>query len=152
MVEAAKTVDKQKTLEFMEKHWDSWYVKGISDFIEVPNLSPLFDANFLTNGEIQNAMKLVDDYINKLGLKGLKRHDFEVKGKPPMIVYTVEAQGPSKQNVMMYGHLDKQPWLLPWREGLGPTKPVIEGYWLYGRGGADDGYSPFSCMLSIANL
>lgn len=53
---------------------------------------------------------------------------------------------------MLYGHLDKQPWLLPWREGLGPCKPVIEGDYLYGRGGADDGYSPFSCMLGIAAL
>jgi acetylornithine deacetylase/succinyl-diaminopimelate desuccinylase-like protein len=69
-----------------------------------------------------------------------------------MIVYIVEPQGPSKLNVMMYGHLDKQPWMLPWREGLGPTKAVVEGDWLYGRGGADDGYSPFSCMLAIANL
>lgn len=87
--------------------WDSWYVKGISDFIEVPNLSPLFDEKFLENGLIWDAVKLVDGYVEKLGLKGLTRHEFNLEGKPPMIVYVVEAQGPSKQNVMMYGHLDK---------------------------------------------
>lgn len=61
---------------------------------------------------------------------------------------------------MLYGHLDKQPPLLPWAEGLGPYKPVIKdgkvgstppATWhfklvsltlgvfmqLYGRGGAD---------------
>ena len=69
-----------------------------------------------------------------------------------MIIYVVDAQGGSSKNVMLYGHLDKQPWLLPWSEGLGPIDPVIRGDYLYGRGGADDGYSAFSCMLAIKNL
>jgi len=40
----------------------------------------------------------------------------------------------------------------PWGEGLGPCEPVIRGEYLYGRGGADDGYAPFSCLLAIKNL
>jgi acetylornithine deacetylase/succinyl-diaminopimelate desuccinylase-like protein len=68
-----------------------------------------------------------------------------------MIVYVIEATGDSKKNVMLYGHLDKQPWMLPWEEGLGPCDPVIRGDYLYGRGGADDGYSPFTCTLAIKN-
>ena len=39
-----------------------------------------------------------------------------------------------------------------WDEGLGPTDPVIRGDFLYGRGGADDGYAVFSSMLAIKNL
>ena len=39
-----------------------------------------------------------------------------------------------------------------WDEGLGPTEPVIRGDYLYGRGGADDGYSAFTCMLAVKNL
>ena len=39
-----------------------------------------------------------------------------------------------------------------WDEGLGPTNPVIRGEFLYGRGGADDGYSVFMSMLAIKNL
>lgn len=39
-----------------------------------------------------------------------------------------------------------------WDEGLGPTTPVIKGDYLYGRGGADDGYAVFSSMLAIKNL
>ena len=55
---------------------------------------------------------------------------------------------------MLYGHLDKQPWMEDqgWEEGLGPTNPVIRGDFLYGRGGADDGYAVFSCTLAIKNL
>lgn len=70
----------------------------------------------------------------------------------PLIVYVVEPSGGSETNLMLYGHLDKQPWMEPWDEGLGPIKPVIRGDYLYGRGGADDGYAPFTCMLAIKNL
>jgi len=52
----------------------------------------------------------------------------------------------------MYGHLDKQPPLLPWAEGLGPYEPVIRGTRLYGRGGADDGYAIFGSVTAIMNL
>lgn len=38
-----------------------------------------------------------------------------------------------------------------WDEGLRPCDPVIRGEYLYGLGGADDGYSPFSCMLDVKN-
>ena len=69
---------------------------------------------------------------------------------PPLVVYVVDGIGCEK-NLMLYGHLDKQPWMEPWDEGLGPTLPVIKDGYLYGRGGADDGYSVFSSMLGIKN-
>jgi acetylornithine deacetylase/succinyl-diaminopimelate desuccinylase-like protein len=70
----------------------------------------------------------------------------------PLIVYIVEkSEGASDTEIMFYGHLDKQPWMEGWLEGLGPTTPVIRGDYLYGRGGGDDGYSPFSTMLAIKN-
>ena len=67
-------------------------------------------------------------------------------------MYIIEPQGGCTKNLMLYGHLDKQPWMDGWDEGLGPTDPVIRGEYLYGRGGADDGYSLFTCMLAIKNL
>ena len=49
----------------------------------------------------------------------------------------------------MYGHFDKQPHFTNWAEGLGPVTPVIKGDYLYGRGGADDGYAIFTCIEAI---
>lgn len=70
----------------------------------------------------------------------------------PMIVYVIEkSEGASDTQIMFYGHLDKQPWMDGWAEGLGPTKPVVRNGCLYGRGGADDGYSVFSTMLAVKN-
>ena len=67
-------------------------------------------------------------------------------------MYVVEPTHGCTKSVLLYGHLDKQPWMEGWEEGLSPTEPVIRGDYLYGRGGADDGYAPFSAMLAIKNL
>jgi acetylornithine deacetylase/succinyl-diaminopimelate desuccinylase-like protein len=67
----------------------------------------------------------------------------------PLVVYVVEGSEGSTKNVMMYGHLDKQPYGPGWEEGLSPTDPVIRGEFMYGRGSADDGYSAFACMLAV---
>jgi len=37
-------------------------------------------------------------------------------------------------------------------EGLGPTIPKIRDGKLYGRGGADDGYSTYSTILALKAL
>jgi acetylornithine deacetylase/succinyl-diaminopimelate desuccinylase-like protein len=97
-------------------------------------------------------MELVDNYINKLDIQGLHKKIFQPEGMSPLIVYLVDKQeGANDTQLMFYGHLDKQPWMEPWGEGLGPTKPVIRGDYLFGRGGGDDGYAPFSTMLAIKN-
>ena len=116
------------------------------------NLSPNYDAQFLTNGLIEQAMELVDGYINQLGIEGMSKQVFQPEGSVPLVVYVIEPTQGCTKNLMLYGHLDKQPWMEGWAEGLGPCEPVIRGEYLYGRGGADDGYAPFSCMLAIRNL
>ena len=79
MVEAAErlsTVNKEATDANIDARWDDWYVKGLSDFIRVPNLSPNYDAEFLTNGKIEECMTLVDNYINQLEIAGLSKQVF----------------------------------------------------------------------------
>ena len=51
--------------------------------------------------------------------------------------------------MLLYGHLDKQPEMEGWRDGLGPWTPVLEGDRLYGRGSADDGYAAFASLTAI---
>ena len=64
----ASDVNKETTLKNIDEQWEGWYIKGLSDFIRVPNLTPMVDKEFLTNGLIEQAMKCVDEYINKLEL------------------------------------------------------------------------------------
>src|SRR6476469_9514673 len=59
---------------------------------------------------------------------------------------------PPSETVLLYGHLDKQPELHGWAEGLGPWTPVLKDDRLYGRGGADDGYSSFASLTALRAL
>ena len=151
MVESIRKISKESTSEFIHEHWDSWFIKGLSDFISVPNLTPMVDAEYLTNGNIEKAIATVDEYVNKLQIQGLTRHIVQPEGFPPLVVYVIDGQG-SETNLRLYGHLDKQPWMEPWDEGLGPTTPVVRNGKLYGRGAVDDGYAVFASMLAIKNL
>jgi acetylornithine deacetylase/succinyl-diaminopimelate desuccinylase-like protein len=51
--------------------------------------------------------------------------------------------------VLLYGHLDKQPPMEGWRDGLGPWSPKLVDGRLYGRGGADDGYAVFASLTAL---
>ena len=109
----------------------------------------MVDAQYLTNGLLERAMDLVDNFVNKLEIEGLEKKVFKFEGSVPLVVYKIEGTKPYAKNIMMYGHLDKQPYDEPWEEGLAPTIPVIKDGKMYGRGVSDDGYAVFSTMLAI---
>lgn len=46
-------MNKEATIKTIEEHWDSWYVKGLGDFVRIPNLTPMVDENYLTNGLVE---------------------------------------------------------------------------------------------------
>ena len=53
MVEVASgCVKKEDTLKYIDELWDSWFVEGLRDFVRVPNLTPMVDKEFLSNGLI----------------------------------------------------------------------------------------------------
>jgi len=54
-------------------------------------------------------------------------------------------------NIMIYGHLDKQPHMNGWDDNKSPIEPIIENGRLYGWGSSDDGYVPFAVLLAIKN-
>ena len=108
-------LDAEKTKAFIHEHWDSWYVAGLSDFIRVPNLTPMVDPEFTKNGLIEQAMVCVDEYINKLDIRGVSKKIFQPEGMTLLIVYIVEKSEHGKDTqLIFYGHLDKQPWMEGW--------------------------------------
>ena len=142
-------MNKENTQAFLDSTFDSWFVPGLSDFVRVPNLTPMVDPDYLTNGKLDQAIECVDTYVRELQVAGLTRTVFRPEGKNPLIVYVVEGSSPQAKNVMVYGHLDKQPHFTGWDEGLSPIDPVIKDGKMYGRGSSDDGYSVFACMLAV---
>lgn len=98
----------------------------------------------------------VNNWIKNAGVKGLTSEiisNFEQDLTP--IIY-VEIQGDIDETYFFYGHFDKQPPFEGWNAGLGPYNPVMlpeeNPIKLYGRGGADDGYSSYGSILAIKAL
>jgi acetylornithine deacetylase/succinyl-diaminopimelate desuccinylase-like protein len=138
----------------LEKSLREKALPALMKFIEIPNLSRGFDAEWETNGLLEKACNFNVEFGKSLGIKGLTVDTYKDEGTTPLVFGTVEAtrEGDHK-NIIMYGHIDKQPHLTEgWRQGLHPTKPVIEGNLLYGRGGVDDGYNFFTVMCLIKTL
>lgn len=143
-------MDSKRTLSFVELFWDDKILPAIQKYIEVPNLSPLFDPEWETNGHLANAVNLVREWIEAQNVRGAKVEVLSDPGHTPLLF--IEVEGTSPGTVLLYGHLDKQPHMSGWEEGLGPTTPVIRDGKLYGRGGADDGYAAFACIGAIKAL
>jgi acetylornithine deacetylase/succinyl-diaminopimelate desuccinylase-like protein len=132
------------------KFWDEAIVPALVDYIRIPAKSPHFDKEWARHGHIEAAVKLAADWCRKHALPGMKLEVVRLEGRTPVLL--LEIEGKAKGNVLVYGHLDKQPEMTGWREGFGPWTPVIEGGKLYGRGGADDGYAVFCGLAAIRAL
>ena len=129
-------------------------LKTLEEYVKIPNQSPTFDFNILTNGHQEAAMKILVDWVNAQSIQGLKLEVLQLAECTPLIFIEIASTSPEAGDVLLYGHFDKQPPLFEggWMEGTGPYTPkVIDGK-LYGRGGADDGYAIFASILSVAAL
>lgn len=146
-------MDAPETKGFVERTWDESIVPALTEYIRIPNKSPLFDPKWKENGHMGRAVSLIAEWCKKQPVEGLKLEVLEHPGRTPLILMEVPGQPRSpKDCVLLYGHLDKQPEMVGWNEGLGPWTPVLKGDRLYGRGGADDGYAAFASLTAIAAL
>jgi acetylornithine deacetylase/succinyl-diaminopimelate desuccinylase-like protein len=136
-----------KTAQF----WDDAIVPALVDYIRIPAKSPHFDHDWRAHGYIEDAAKLAAAWCERNPVPGMKLEIVRLGERTPCLFIDVPgtaAGGP----VLMYGHLDKQPEMTGWREGLGPWVPVMEDGKLYGRGGADDGYAVFCAIAALRQL
>ena len=141
-------MEYKKTEEYVHKYFESSIIPTLKEYIKIDNLSPNFDLEWETNGKAEKAAELLLNWVLKQDVKGLKGEVKKIQGLSPIIFIEIESNG-GNGSIFMYGHFDKQPHFDGWKEGTGPTTPVIIGDLLYGRGGADDGYAIFSSLLSI---
>jgi acetylornithine deacetylase/succinyl-diaminopimelate desuccinylase-like protein len=144
-------MDDQELFGFVSDVWDKDILPTLNDYIRIPNVSPVFEADWAELGHMRRAVDLLADWSRARPIPGLQLEVHEIEGLTPVIFMEIPPAngGSADDTVLLYGHLDKQPELFGWREGLGPWEPVVEGDNLYGRGGADDGYSTFASLTCI---
>jgi acetylornithine deacetylase/succinyl-diaminopimelate desuccinylase-like protein len=132
--------------------WDASIVPTLTRYIEIPNKSPMFDAQWQSHGHMHTAVRLLADWCAASGVRNLTHEIVELPERTPLLFCEVAASAPGAPDVLLYGHYDKQPEFTGWHAGLGPWTPVLSNGRLFGRGGADDGYALFASLAAIRAL
>jgi acetylornithine deacetylase/succinyl-diaminopimelate desuccinylase-like protein len=134
--------------------WDDAIVPALVDYIRIPAKSPHFDSGWQSHGFIDEAVQLAADWCRRHAPAGMRLEVARLEGRTPLLWVEVPAAagGEKAEPVLLYGHLDKQPEMSGWRDGLGPWNPVLDDGRLYGRGGADDGYAVFCALAALRHL
>jgi acetylornithine deacetylase/succinyl-diaminopimelate desuccinylase-like protein len=145
-------MDFSKVTAFMEGIWDDEIIPTLSDYIRIPNKSPAFDPDWESHGYMDQVVEMFCAWAKeKLAqLPGATLEVARLEGRTPLIF--IEVPGNAPGTILMYGHLDKQPEMVGWADGLGPWTPVLKDGKLYGRGGADDGYAMFAAISALLAL
>jgi acetylornithine deacetylase/succinyl-diaminopimelate desuccinylase-like protein len=141
-------VDTKHALRSSGRIWDEEILPALHDYIRIPNKSPAYEPKWQAN--MDRAVALVEAWCRRQPIAGLELEVVRLPNRTPVIL--MEIPGSGADTVLLYGHLDKQPEMTGWRQGLSPWEPVREGDKLYGRGGADDGYSAFASLTALRLL
>ncbi|MEI8241449.1 MAG: M20/M25/M40 family metallo-hydrolase, partial [Actinomycetota bacterium] len=138
---------------FIDEAW-SEALPTLMDYIAVPARSPMFDPEWEASGHLARAAALLHDWASHRSIDGMSVELVAAEGLTPVLFIEIPATKPdlADRAVLVYGHMDKQPEMEPWSDGLGPWQPVLRGDRLYGRGGADDGYSVFAALIAIESI
>jgi acetylornithine deacetylase/succinyl-diaminopimelate desuccinylase-like protein len=143
-------VNTDKARKFINDTWNDSIIPQLEEYIRIPNQSPDYDGDWKANGHMDRAADLLEKWILAQEIPGLTLERVETEGRTPLLF--MEIPGESDDTILLYGHFDKQPPMVGWEEELGPWKPVIRDGKLYGRGGADDGYSTFASLTALKAL
>ena len=143
-------MNTEKIITNINTFWDDKITPTLVDYIKIPNKSPSFDPDWEIHGYMDEVLDLALKWTNKNKPPGAVVSVERTTGRTPIIL--IDVPGTVDGNILMYGHLDKQPEMEGWDKDLGPWKPIIKDDKLYGRGGADDGYALFASILFNSRL
>ena len=138
------------TLDACSQVWEDSILPALHEYVAIPNVSSAYDARWRENGHMMRAAELMREWCSARTIKNMKVELLTHERLSPLLLIEVPAFGTDRPDtVLLYGHMDKQPEMTGWREGLGPWSPVVQDGRLYGRGGADDGYAVFASLTAI---
>jgi len=143
-------MDIERARRAIETLWDASILPTLAEYIAIPCKSPHFEPDWATAGQLERAVALAEAWCRAQPIEGLRIEVVRLQSRTPLLLLEVPGDGP--ETALLYGHLDKQPEMEPWADGLGPWRPVRRGERLYGRGGADDGYAVFAALAAIRIL
>ena len=136
--------------ETVRRLWSAEILPSLSELVAIPALSPGFDPRWATTGQLAAAVEHMREWLAKRDLPGARLEVLSLPDRSPVLILDLPAtDGVETGTALLYGHLDKQPPVGGWGEGLGPWTPVLRDGRLYGRGAVDDGYAGYAAAAAI---
>src|SRR5579862_292908 len=113
-------MDTTRAQRFIDTFWDDSILPSITEYIRIPNKSPAFDAKWVEHGYMEDTVKLMEAWARPqlAAFAGATLEVVRRPGRTPLLF--IEGPGDSKDPVLLYAHLDKQPEMKGWSEGYGP--------------------------------
>jgi acetylornithine deacetylase/succinyl-diaminopimelate desuccinylase-like protein len=145
-------LDSAAARKTVTQAWEGTVLSSLSELVAIPAVSQAFDPDWARHGELDRAIDHVRNWALSRGIPEVTAEIVVSEGASPCLLIDVPASTPGAgltNTVLLYGHLDKQPPVGGWAEGLGPWTPVVREGKLYGRGAADDGYAPYAALTAI---
>lgn len=144
-------VEPRNVKNSVRRMWSDDVLPSLSTLVSIPALSPVFDPEWEKTGHLDAAVEHVRGWLAERELPGAQIDVVRLPGRSPVLLLDVPATegAQDKGTVLMYGHLDKQPPVGGWSDGLGPWTPVVRDGRLYGRGSADDGYAGYAATTAL---
>jgi acetylornithine deacetylase/succinyl-diaminopimelate desuccinylase-like protein len=130
--------------------WDRSIIGELTEYVRIPNKSPAFDPEWKTHGHMDRVVARFTEWARRRAPDGSTVDVVRLEGRTPVLF--IDVPGDSSDCILLYGHMDKQPEMTGWNEGLGPWNPVLRDDRLYGRGASDDGYSMFAAVAALGAL
>lgn len=135
---------------YVTTQWQEHILPSLMHYVSIPNKSPHFDPQWQQHGYMQQAIDHVAKWCLDHAPENMKLEIIQLPDRTPLLF--IEVPGVGDETVLLYGHLDKQPEMSGWEDGLGPWQAVLRGDKLYGRGAADDGYAVYASLTAISAL
>ncbi|MCM2315127.1 MAG: M20/M25/M40 family metallo-hydrolase [Thermoanaerobaculia bacterium] len=92
-------VDEVKTE--VGRFWDDEVIPTISKYVEIPNLSPLFDPNWIQTGHMAKAVDLVRRWVLAQNVANSRLEVLQDGDRTPVLV--LEVDGASDDTILLYG-------------------------------------------------
>src|SRR5262245_49751174 len=116
------------TTTWVDQQFSSSIVPTLVEYIKIPNKSAMFDPEWKKHGHMDKVVTLFAGWAKRNLPEGAAIEVVQLGERTPVIFIEIPGTGGrAGDTVMLYGHLDKQPEMTGWRDGLGPWIPVIEG-------------------------
>ena len=113
----SQPLDAARAASFVDHRFSTSILPTLMEYITIPNQSPGFDPDWERNGHMQRAMDLIAAWCRAQTLAGMRLEVVRLPGRTPLLF--IEVPGSVDDTVLLYGHMDKQPEMTGWSEGLG---------------------------------